>query len=378
MLVSGGVRHERLFASVRAVVIDEVHAFAADDRGWHLLALLQRVARLAGRDLQRLGLSATVGNPEDLLRWLAAGSGRPGRVVRPESLDAAEAEVVVDDVGGRDNAARVIAALHRGEKRLVVCDSRSRVEELGAERRGRGVETFVTHSSLSANEGRAAEGAFAGGRNCVIVATSALELDIDVGEIDRVIPIDAPAGVASFLQRMGRTGRRPGFRRNCLSLATTDEGLLRAAGLMRLGARGHVEEVKPPPRPAHILVQQLMALARQEGGIARCEWLSWVEAVPAFRALPPGEIDALVAWMLDSKILWEEGILWLGREGQDAYGRKNFLELFSVFTAPPEVRVLHGQQELGFVHDSTFLARQDGGPTVLLLAGRSWRLTHLD
>ena len=62
MLVSGSVRHDRLFAYIRAVVVDEVHAFGRDDRGWHLLALLQRIGRLAGRDVQRIGLSATVGN----------------------------------------------------------------------------------------------------------------------------------------------------------------------------------------------------------------------------------------------------------------------------------------------------------------------------
>jgi ATP-dependent Lhr-like helicase len=62
VLLSGTVRHDGLFASVRAVVVDEVHAFARDDRGWHLLALLQRIGRLAGRDVQRIGLSATVGN----------------------------------------------------------------------------------------------------------------------------------------------------------------------------------------------------------------------------------------------------------------------------------------------------------------------------
>ena len=62
---------------------DEVHAFARDDRGWHLLALLQRIGRLAGRDLQRIGLSATVGNEDDLLAWLSAGSDRPRRVIRP-------------------------------------------------------------------------------------------------------------------------------------------------------------------------------------------------------------------------------------------------------------------------------------------------------
>jgi ATP-dependent helicase Lhr and Lhr-like helicase len=160
MLVSGGVRHERLFANVRALVVDEVRAFASDDRGWHLLALLQRIGRLAGRDVQRLGLSATVGNPEDLLHWLSAGSDRPGRVINPAGTAPAlspPAEVELDYVGSTENAARVIAALHRGEKRLVFCDSRSRVEQLGSLLRGQGVETFVSHSSLSLDERRQAE-----------------------------------------------------------------------------------------------------------------------------------------------------------------------------------------------------------------------------
>ena len=71
-------------------------------------------------------------------------------------------------------------------------------------------------------------------------------------------------------------------------------------------------------------------------------------------------------------------MLWLGREGQDAYGRKNFLDLISVFTAPPLFTVLHGRRELGFVDESTFLAKREDGPPVLLLAGRAWRVSHLD
>src|SRR5262249_7503721 len=160
---------------------------------------------------------------------------------------------------------------HAGEKRLVFCDSRARVEQLASALRARGKETFVSHSSLSLDERRLAERAFAQGRGCVVVATSALELGIDVGDPDRGIQIDAPATVSSFLQRVGRTGRRRGTRRNCLFLATTDEGLLRAAGLIRLWARGRVEPAIPPPRPLHILAQQLMALALQEGGVGRGE-----------------------------------------------------------------------------------------------------------
>ena len=70
MLVSTKVDPRVLFSGLRAVVVDEIHAFAGDDRGWHLLAVLERLARVAGRDLQRIGLSATVGNPEELMAWL--------------------------------------------------------------------------------------------------------------------------------------------------------------------------------------------------------------------------------------------------------------------------------------------------------------------
>jgi ATP-dependent helicase Lhr and Lhr-like helicase len=83
--------------------------------------------------------------------------------------------------------------------------------------------------------------------------------------------------------------------------------------------------------------------------------------------------------LLDPQILWDEaGVLWLGREGQDAFGRKNFLELPSVFSAPPMFAVLHGRHELGWVDETTFLGRRDDGPPVLLLAGRAWRVAHLD
>src|SRR5690606_6215751 len=142
-------------------------------------------------------------------------------------------DVQVDWVGSIPNAARVISMLHKGEKRLVFVDSRAKVEELAIELRGLGVATYISHSSLSLEERRAAEAAFSEGNDCVIVATSTLELGIDVGDLDRVIQIDAPFTVASFLQRIGRTGRRAGTSRNCLFLATKEPAFLRALALDR-------------------------------------------------------------------------------------------------------------------------------------------------
>jgi len=153
MLVSRKTDNSTVFGQLQAVVIDEVHAFAGDDRGWHVLALLERLVRIAGRELQRLALSATVGNPEELLTWLCGHCAGEGVVIAPEKSND-RIDVQLDYVGSIENAATVIARLHRGEKRLVFCDSRSRVEALAALLRKQDVDAFVSHSSLSADERR--------------------------------------------------------------------------------------------------------------------------------------------------------------------------------------------------------------------------------
>jgi ATP-dependent Lhr-like helicase len=378
ILVSTKIDHREFFKNVQAVVIDELHAFAGDDRGWHLLSVFSRIQRLAGRDLQRIGLSATVGNPDEMLEWLSSGSKRQSQVVCPPPTSKQMPEVLLDYVGTLDNAAKIISLLHRGEKRLVFCDSRSRVEQLTLLLRERQVETFVSHSSLGVEERRAAEHAFAQKQNCVIVATSSLELGLDVGDLDRVIQIDAPFTVSSFLQRMGRTGRRAGTRSTCLFLATSDDGLLKAGALLDLWRSGFVEPVHAPPKPFHILAQQLLALVLQERGIGQRAWFEWVSDVPAFAQMAPARIEEVVQHLLVTGILWSDnGILSFGKEGEAEYGRKNFLELLSVFTSPPLFRVLNGQKELGHVHESTFFKREDG-PVILVLAGRSWKTNHLD
>jgi len=112
---------------------------------------------------------------------------------------AAAPELQLGCVGTIANAATVIASLHRGEKRLVFADSRRTVESLAQGLRDRGTETFVPHSSLSVDERRRAETAFAEARDCVIVSTSTLELGINVGNLDRVLQIGASRTVASFL-----------------------------------------------------------------------------------------------------------------------------------------------------------------------------------
>lgn len=369
---------EGILANVQVVIVDELHAFAGDDRGWHLLSVVARVAKIAGRPLQRIGLSATVGNPEALLQWFAGHVPGARLVIAPPAAATASVEVRIDHVGSLENAATVISRLHRGEKRLVFVDSRSRVEKLASNLRGLGVNTFVSHSSVSLEERKRAEDAFSQGSDCVIVATSTLELGIDVGDLDWVIQIDAPGSVASFLQRIGRTGRRPGTSRNCLFLTTDDDGFLRAAGILDLWSRGYVEPIVAPPKPYHLFAQQIMALALQTGGLGRQDWKRWIGDVPCFADMR-AETEEIIQHMLDHGMLAEDqGKLWFGHEGQQTFGYKNFLELYSIFTSPPLFTVLHGRADLGLVHESSFAGHDKQGETILLLGGRSWSVKSID
>jgi ATP-dependent Lhr-like helicase len=384
MLIGTSTDKVRMFANLKAVVIDEVHAFAGDDRGWHLLSVLSRLSVLAGRPLQRLGLSATVGNPQELADWLNVGVQAPHPVIRPTGSTPVIPDVQLDFVGSPANAAKVISLLHRGEKRLVFTDSRARAEEVGALLQGAGVRAFVTHSSLSKDVRTQTERAFAEEKDCVIVATSALELGIDIGDLDRVIQIDAPTRVASFLQRMGRTGRRNGTVPNCLFLATSEDGLERAAGLIHLWETGHVEPVIPPPLPYHLLAQQMMALALQTGGLKRDDWSRWLAHVPGMLQLPAEDIAVLTEYLVSSGIFRDDhGLLWFDEAGEKTFGRKHFLELVSVFTSQPVLEVLHGRSVLATLDQLTFsidngMAIQQGRPTILTLGGRHWAVTEVD
>ncbi|MFJ6199300.1 DEAD/DEAH box helicase [Micromonospora sp. NPDC092111] len=380
MLVSTKVDHRLFFSGLRAVVVDEVHAFAGDDRGWHLLAVLERLARLAGRPLQRVGLSATVGNPRELLTWLQ-GSGaslRPAQVVAPGTVVAVDqappGDIVLDYVGSLANAATVISGLHRGEKRLVFCESRQTVEELGQLLREKGVTTFLSHASLSADERRRAEQAFGAARDCVIVSTSTLELGIDVGDLDRVIQIDAPATVASFLQRLGRTGRRSGSSRNCLFLTLSGKALVEAAALLLLWSRGWVEPVVAPPEPRHIVAQQILALCLQEHQVGDQLWAH------AWNGLQPfeGKAQPIVRHLVEQGYLDQDGgMLFIGPAAEERFGRRHFMEMTAVFTGPPEFTVLLGRSELGRI-DPSLLTEEVKGERRLLLGGRSWRVTYID
>lgn len=372
MLISTRVNKQAWFGNLQAVIIDEVHAFAADDRGWHLRSVLYRLDQYLNRPLQRIGLSATVSNPAELLSWLAPTGHR--EVVGSASVST-DADVTIDHVGSLENAATVIARLHRGQKRLVFCDSRSSAEQLSSMLRAHEVRTFLSHASLSASERRQAETAFGEEKDCVIVATSTLELGIDVGDLDKVVQIDAPSTVSSFLQRMGRTGRRSDSRRNCLFLTTNDDAFLLALGIAKRWSDAWVEAAVPPAKPWPIVAQQAMTATLERGQLTTRELIAVL--VGSFPELPLDKADQLVEHMVQADYLARsEGILSVGPRLEREYGRGHYRDLLASFSGSMLLTGKHGSTEVGYIDPTVLTGEQDN--RLILLAGRSWRITGVE
>lgn len=379
MLLSAKTDARALFRGLRTVIVDEVHAFAGDDRGAHLVALLERLTAFCGVDLQRIGLSATVGNPQEIGEWLQGSSNRPLRLVDPPRPHARRA-LRIERFDSVEDAAPAIANSALGKKSLVFVESRAGAERVAHSLKGRGVDVFVHHGAISRADRELAEERFERGSNTAIVATSTMELGIDVGDLDQVLQIDAPSTVAGFLQRIGRTGRRAGTVSNCTLFCTTPEALLHAVALLRLADRGWVEDVVPVRRAWHILAHQVLALTLQEGGVSRHRVLGLVGSATPFHGLGAADVNRLVDTMLSREVLHEgDGLLSLGAKGERIFGRRNFSELYVVFHAPPLLKVVHGQVEVGTV-DSRFVQGHDAehGPLCFRLAGRPWRVVRTD
>lgn len=381
MLVSPRSPVARLFKDLRLLVIDEVHALAGTDRGAHLMSVIERLAPSSQNDIQRVGLSATVGNPEQILAWLKGTSKRDGVVVDPPKTPT-KRDLFIGLHDSIVALAGEAAARASNKKSLFFCQSRALTETVAERMRGRGIDVFVHHSSVSLEERRAAEERFAHGTNACIVCTSTLELGIDVGDLDRVFQANAPSTVSSFLQRMGRTGRRAGTTANTTFLCEDPEAVLQSAALIELAREGWVERVADQRRCWPVLVHQLLAMSLQYGAISAERCWEQLTRVPDFRGISRVEFDETVEHMKRHDFLFESGgLLSMGQKAERAYGKKNFLELYAVFSSPVLYRVVTATgRDLGSL-EQDFVDRLVEQMSSFLLGGRAWtveRVSHDD
>ncbi len=377
MLISPRVPVAKLFADLRFIVIDEVHALAGTDRGAHLMSVLERVIRSTKNDVQRIGLSATVGNPDAILEWVRGSSTRARAVIDPPKPPARRQIGLLHHPSMSELSAEA-AAQAAGKKSLFFCQSRALTETVAQQMRGRGTTVFVHHSSVSVEERREAEASFQSGTDVCITCTSTLELGIDVGDLDAVYQANAPSSVSSFLQRLGRTGRRANAVANTTFFCDNRDAVLQAIALVELARAHWVESVPVQTRCWPVLVHQLFAMALQFGGISAERAWEQLARVPDFSGIPREEFDKVLQHLVKEQLLWESGgLLSLGERAERMYGRKNFAELYAVFSSP----VLYAVQassgrDIGSLEQG-FVDRLVPGMTAFLLSGRAWVAEHV-
>lgn len=373
MLLSRRVDVRSLFADLRMVVVDEVHALAGTDRGSHLASVLERVSRLSRRDVQRVGLSATVGNPEGVLAWLQGTSARQGVVVDPPRPKV-KRDVKLELCASMDDLVASAVEATQGGKSFVFCESRATAERVAEQMAAQGTTVFVHHSAVAREERQLAESKFGGDGAACIVCTSTLELGIDVGDLDRVVQIDAPSTVGGFLQRMGRTGRRAGQTPNTTFLTTESMAVLQAVAMVELAKVGWVESIVRPQRAWPVLIHQLVALSLEHDGVPPDDAWQTLSRVGDFAGIGRGEYDRLVEWLVrDEALVRVSGRLVIGPKVEKHFGRKNFREIYAVFESPQSYTVVtaSSQQVVGTL-EQDFVDLLVAGESAFLLAGRAW------
>ena len=361
-------------ANLRYLIIDELHAFVESDRGVQMRVLLDRLDRVSGRRLQRIGLSATVGNPEEILAWL--GGSRHGEVlVRiPAPPQPKKFTFVVE---GKDTIrAKALARIVRGKKALVFVNSRSDAETVNAALAGQIDQLLVHHSSLSPETRREAEKAFLESGSACIICTSTLELGIDIGDLDVVVQVGPPPSVSSFLQRMGRSGRRGNPPYVACMLKDACE-LLCMVAVIESASRKEVEALTPPGKPYNVLVQQVLLEIVRTRRTSRSHIRRFVKGLFAFKNIRARQIDALLQFLAGSGILVSDGdMLMPGPGAEQTFGRSNWKDLFSVIRGGSEFRAVTPEGEVVGTLDARFVAGKGGRS--FTLGGKNWTFLKSD
>ncbi|MBT9588894.1 DEAD/DEAH box helicase [bacterium] len=364
-----------LWSGLRLVLVDEIHAFAGEERGDHLLCMLERLARQ--RPFQRIGLSATIGNPATLLSWMQGSNARAGRVVDPGRKKGKKL-LEVHPWAEEHHRHLQVARLTATGKSLVFVDSRRKAEELSQALESGGQQCFLHHASLSVDTRLNSEQAFQQSAQACIVCTSTMELGLDVGDLDRVVQVHSPSTVASLLQRLGRSGRR--LQPAHMAFVTDEHwSFLQTCALLQLAIQGYVEPLEPSQRSLAIYAQQALARVVAEGGVPEGRLLEPSQAYP-FRQLSADEKGQVLEHLCQTDLLQRaDGRLVLGRQSERKLGGSAYRELYSVFSSSQQYQVVtSGGRSVGQL-DAWFawsLLRQSQAS--FALGGSHWVVLDID
>ena len=392
----------RLFGDLRFVIIDEVHSFMDSDRGIQLLCCLERMERVTGTCARRIGLSATLSDTSAAEAWLSAATGRKTVSVVCPAEQKRDVRILYNFIPPENpddgNTARKIAVgrtytrmFHEtdGRSSIIFVNSRITAERTArslskmAERMGSKLEVFVHHGSVSKESRKVAEERLRSGRSDVTtVATSTLELGVDIGSLDTILQIGPPHSCSSLLQRMGRSGRRGGAQ--SLVMMCNDDAqmwwsdvygvsvnLVRSIAMVELAVKeGWVEPPRTVKCPYGILLQQTMAYLRNSLGAKFTELCDEVLALYPFRFITKDDYKVLIKYMVERGLLdyLKDATLVLGREGERIAFGKGFP---IVFAGSKDIEIRFEGKPIGTVQKIP----EVGGN--ILLSGRVWAISSV-
>lgn len=409
----------KLFCDLRYVVIDEIHSLMRAQRGGQTMCLIERLSRLSGSSPRRIGLSATIGDPEKAGEFLAMGSGRGTFIPRiaappvkwrlsmehfyvaPENNPedgllpegAADCLDVPTDIApdGADPGFKYIFEHTKGKKCLIFVNSREECEAVTTtlrrycEKNNEPDRFLIHHGNLSASYRETAEDAMKDEARCdTTVTTATLELGIDIGRLERAFQLDAPFTVSSFLQRMGRTGRR-GAPPEMWFVMREDEPemramlpdtlpwkLLQGTALVQLYREEHW--VEPPTEagyPYSLLYHQTMATLASSGENTPRELAQRMLTLGYFKNISAEDYKILLRHLIEIGHIerTDEGGLIVGIRGERVI---NSFKFYAVFQENEEFTVRNESQELG-----TVVLPPPAGEK-LAIAGRVWTVLDVD
>ena len=359
---------------VRYIIVDELHAFVETERGVHLRMLLHRMDRLTKRKIQRIGLSATAGNPQEVLQWLSDGRHAAELVQVPAPPQEKQFVFVVEpeETERIDAVVRIVA----GKKALVFVNSRSSAEHLVNSCAGRVRNLHIHHSSISPTTRKLAEEAFTSQDGACIICTSTLELGIDIGDLDVVVQVGPPDSVSSFLQRMGRSGRRG--KAACVAwILKSPAELLCSIAIIECAVQKQVEDLRPLKKPYNVLLQQLFLYLHDHSRTTRRDLAMFLSGSPVFGEMDPRILNRILDHLTESGYLTTDGeMIMTGPEAERVFGRSNWKDLYSVISGGGEYRAVTPDGEVVGMLDARFVNGKNTGE--VSLGGRSWTLVKSD
>lgn len=374
-----------VFKDVDFIIIDEIHSFFDNARGAHLRSLLTRLSYYATQAPRLIGLSATVDNFELAKSWLNYEDPENVEVVQvkgndktlkfhlmyiPQETPLLPIELLYD-----------LRELTKHQKSIVFCNNRGQVEEatVGLNRltelEGLGETYYPHHSSIDKKEREYVEKVMSETNlPKSIIATSSLELGIDIGNVEIVIQIDSTFSVSSLKQRLGRSGRKRNTDQILQMYATSEDKLVQSLAVMELVIEEWIEPSKGYSQPFDVLFQQIISICQEKNGVSFGQLFENINAIPLFRELHNQDLELLISHMISEsylEVIKGSGEIIVGLEGEKILRSKDF---YALFLSSEEFEVLAGNRKIGRL-DQSFMINVDDN---IILAGRLWTIKEID